>query len=189
MVFFVMLEQIGQVAQRVKELRKISGISIDALSKELDIPGETYLGYENGSTDIPVSFLCKMAIRFHVDLAELLTGAAPRLHSYCLVRKGKGVSVERRHQCKHRSLAYNFMQKKAEPFLVTVNPEADHEAMPCNCHPGQEFNYVLEGTLQVVIDSHTLTLHEGDSLFFNASLNHGMKALDGKQAMFLAVIL
>jgi len=98
--FLEMLKHIGQVTHRVKELREISGVSTDALAKDLDISGETYLGYENGSTHIPLSFLSKIAIRFHVDFAELLTGAAPRLHSFCLVRKGKGVSVERRHQYK-----------------------------------------------------------------------------------------
>ena len=72
---------------------------------------------------------------------------------------------------------------------MTIDPGVDDESVSLNFHPGQEFNYVLDGTLEVTIDNHTPVLHEGDSLFFDASLNHGMKALGGKQAVFLAVIV
>jgi len=32
-------------------------------------------------------------------------------------------------------------------------------------------------------------LNEGDSIYFNAKQLHGMKALDGRQAQFIAVII
>lgn len=183
-----MSEQIRQIASRIRELREISGISLDSLATELDISAETYKEYESGNTDIPVSFLCKVANKFKVELSEILTGEAPRLHTYSLVRKGKGISVERRKQYKYQSLAYNFVHKKAEPFLVTVDPEPDNMPIHFNSHPGQEFNYLLEGSMKVIINNHEVILNEGDSLFIDSTANHGMKALDGKPAKFLAVI-
>ena len=54
---------------------------------------------------------------------------------------------------------------------------------------GQEFNYILEGSLKVVIDKHELILEEGDSLYFDSGQNHAMKALNGKPAKFLAIII
>ena len=77
------------------------------------------------------------------------TGAEPRLHTYPLTRNGKGVSVERRKDYKYQSLAHNFIHKKAEPFLVTVEPEEAETPVSYNSHPGQEFDYVLAGTLKV----------------------------------------
>ena len=56
-------------------------------------------------------------------------------------------------------------------------------------HSGQEFNLVLEGRMLVNIEGKDLILNEGDSLYFNAKLPHGMKALDGKPVRFLAVIM
>ena len=42
---------------------------------------------------------------------------------------------------------------------------------------------------RVSIDGRDLILNEGDSLYFNSKLPHGMKALDGKTVKFLAVIM
>ena len=57
-----------------------------------------------------------------------------------------------------------------------------------NAHPGQEFNMVLEGHLELTIGKKTLQLTEGDSIYFDATLPHGMRALDGKPVRFLAII-
>lgn len=184
-----MSEQIKQVAERIRELRTISGLSLENLASEFHIPTETYREYESGNADIPVSFLYEIANKFGVELTAILTGENPKLHTYCVVRKGKGPSVERRKQYEYRSLAHNFIHKKAEPFLVSVAPEPEDAPVHYNSHPGQEFNYVLEGRLQVIINGHAIFLTEGDSLFFDSSADHGMKAMDGKPAKFLAVIV
>ncbi len=184
-----MSEQIKLIASRIKELREISSISVQDLAAELHISEETYLEYESGNTDIPVSFLYQVANRFNVELAAILTGDNPKLHTYQVVRKGKGANVERREHYKYQSLANNFIGKRAEPFIVTVTAETDNHPVHFNSHKGQEFNYVIEGTLQIIINGHELVLEEGDSVYFDSSANHGMKALNGKQAKFLAIIL
>lgn len=183
-----MSEQIKQISRRIKELREISDISPETLAKDLNIPVETYLEYESGNIDIPVSFLYAIANKFNVELAAILTGEAPRLHTYSVVRKDKGISVDRRKEYRYQSLAYNFVHKKAEPFMVTVEPDSTSE-VHYNSHPGQEFNYVIEGTLKVIINGHEIVLNEGDSLFFDSGVNHGMKAMNDKPAKFLAIIL
>lgn len=183
-----MSEQIKQIAARIRELREISGISVETLAKEFNIPAETYKEYESGNVDIPVSFLYEIASKFKVELTAILTGEGPRLHTYSLVRKGKGVGVDRRKPYKYQSLAYNFANKKAEPFLVSVDPEPDEVPVHFNSHPGQEFNYVIEGVLKIVINGHELILNEGDSLYFDSTINHGMKAMGSNPAKFLAII-
>ena len=184
-----MSEQLHQIGLRIKELREISGLPVENLAAEFGITADKYRLYESGAEDIPVGILLEIARKFSVDLNEIVAGEAPRLHAYCLVRKGKGISVERRSQYGYQSLAYNFLHKKAEPFLVTVNAESDEAMVPMNAHPGQEFNYVIEGTVKVIVGKHELVLNEGDSLFFDSGLEHGMKALNGKSARFLAIIL
>ena len=184
-----MSEQIRLIAARIKELREISGISVEKLAQELNITKEQYELYESGTCDLPMSFLYSVANYFNVELTAILTGENPKLRTWCLVRKGKGVSVERRKQYKYQSLAFNFINKKAEPFIVTVEPEPGDAPVHYNSHPGQEFNYVLEGKLKVYINNQELVLNEGDSLYYDSSAYHGMKALDGKPAKFLAIIL
>lgn len=182
-----MSDQIRMIAARMKELREIAELSTVEVSSMLKIPVSEYEGYESGNIDIPIGFLNEFAAQFNVDLTELLTGNSPKLTRYSLVRNGKGMPVERRAPYQYHSLAYNFINKKAEPFLVKVLPNKA-TTVSMNSHPGQEFNYVLEGTLMIVIDQKEFVLNKGDSLYFDANLPHGMKALENGPAEFLAII-
>jgi len=183
------MEQIKIIAMRIKEIREIFDIDVSTLAKQLNVSVDTYKSYEAGEVDIPVSFLYAFANRFNIQLTDLLTGDQPKLRIYSLVRKGHGVKVERRKEYEYESLAYNFSDKKAEPFLVTVEPKDDNGTISFNTHPGQEFNYVIEGTLKVIINEKEIILKEGDSLYFDATYKHAMRAVGGKRARFLAIII
>jgi mannose-6-phosphate isomerase-like protein (cupin superfamily) len=184
-----MTEQIKQIASRIRELREISDLSPEQLASALDIDINVYKDYETGQIDIPVSFLYTVAQHFNIELAALLTGENPRLKVYSVVRKGKGLSVERRKEYKYESLAFNFINKAIEPFMVTVDPDPENTPIHYNAHPGQEFNYVMKGSMKIIIDGHEIELEEGDSIYFDSSHNHAMKALHGKPAKFLAIII
>jgi mannose-6-phosphate isomerase-like protein (cupin superfamily) len=180
-----MQEKIKQVASRLRELREIFGVSCAELAGELQIAEADYRPYESGTVDIPVGILYQIAQRFQVELTTLLTGEEPRLHTYALTRAGQGVSVDRSREYSYQSLAYNFIHKRAEPFLVTVRPGPEH----FNSHPGQEFHYVLNGTLRVLLDQHELILEAGDTLYFDSSVAHSLTALNDAPAQLLAVIV
>lgn len=184
-----MSDQIQSIAERIRDLREIAGLSPETLAGEMGVPKDIYLGYESGQVDIPVGFLYELANRYKVELTAILTGSEPKLHSYALVRKGGGVAVQRKKQYHYMSLAYNFINKKAEPFLVTVDPKEKEEEFVYSSHPGQEFNYMVEGRLHMTVDGHEIILEAGDSLYFDSTKRHGMKALDDKPATFLAIII
>jgi quercetin dioxygenase-like cupin family protein len=97
--------------------------------------------------------------------------------------------MERTRAYKYQALASGFIGRKADPFVVTVEPDAEEKPIHLNSHSGQELNYVLEGKLLLSVDGHEMILNQGDSLYFDATLPHGMKALEGKPVKFLAVIL
>jgi len=184
-----MTDQIQLIAARIKELREISGVSAESFAAELKVETELLHQYERGETDIPVGFLFRVAHRFDMELTALLRGDQPKLHIYSVVRKGKGVNVARRKQYGYENLAWNFAKKKVEPFLVTVTPYQEERTPEFNAHPGQEFNFVLEGELLVIVDGHEVVLKEGDSIYFDSGYQHAMKAMNNQPAKFLAIII
>src|SRR5665647_265076 len=115
-----MTDQIQLIASRIKELREIAGISAESFAKELHVECELLLEYESGKTDIPVGFLISVANRLNLELSALLRGDQPKLHVYAVVRKGKGLNVERRKQYAYENLAWNFVHKKVEPFILSL---------------------------------------------------------------------
>lgn len=180
-----MSDQIHQIAARLREMRELSDMSQEEAAEKLGHSLEDYKLFEAGDADIPVSLLHAAADLFHVDMTELLTGRAPRLRSFCLTRKGEGIHVDRYKGYDFQSLAYNFIHRSVEPLLVTVDPDLEAEMVS---HPGQEFNYVVEGTVKITVGEHEFVLNEGDSLYFDPTIRHGQRAIGGV-AKFLTIIL
>jgi mannose-6-phosphate isomerase-like protein (cupin superfamily) len=179
---------IKEIASRVKVLREIEGVSAKALAKELGFDSDDYIMWESAEKDFPVGALVELADRFNVDLSELISGAASKLKTFCVTRAGQAPEVTRRPMYGYWNLAYNFRRKKAEPFIVEVAAETEDKPINFNTHPGQEFNYVLEGRLLISISGHDIELGPGDCIYFDSGEPHGMKAVDGKSARFLAFV-
>jgi transcriptional regulator with XRE-family HTH domain len=184
-----MTNNIKQIAERLRGLRDALDLSLEDAAKAVELPAAEYEKYESGTSDIPMSFLFAVAQRFGVELTALISGEDAHNSSFFVTRKDRGVSVERVKAYKYQALASGFKNAKTEPFLVTVEPKAANTPMHLNTHPTQEFNLVLEGRLQLQIAGKDLVLETGDSIYFDASLPHGMKALDGAAVKFLAIII
>ncbi|MDR3218245.1 MAG: cupin domain-containing protein [Dysgonamonadaceae bacterium] len=182
-----MNEQIKQIAERLKGLRDSLDLSISEMAEQCKrTPGEMQL-YESGEIDIPMSFLLDVAQHCNINTSTLISGEEPHMDSYFLTRFGKGKFVERNKAYKYQALASGYKQPNADPFEVTVDP--DEKEIYLNSHEGEEFNYVLDGCLLFRINGKDLVLKAGDSIYFDSSYPHGMKALDNKPVRFLAIIL
>ena len=182
-------EQIRQIAQRLQGLRDALDLTAADVAAECAIPLEEYREAESGTSDISVSMLQKIARHYGIALDALMFGEEPKMESYFLTRAGKGTSIERTAAYRYQALAAGFRGRKADPFLVTVEPKPENDPIHYNSHEGQEFNVVIQGRMQLNIGSKELILEPGDSIYFNSLLPHGMKALDGKTVQFLAIIL
>ena len=183
-----MKEDVKEICTRIRALREIEDISAEALAQELGFVPDEYISWESGEKDFPVGALVEIASRFKVDLSELVTGSASKLKTFCYTKAGQAPVVSRRPMYSYWNLAYNFHRKKAEPFLVEAVSETENKPLSLNTHPGQEFNYLLEGRLLISISGHEIELEPGDCVFYDSTEPHGMKALGGKSARFLAFV-
>ena len=177
--------QIKQIAQRIRELREILDVDAADLAKQVNVSVAEYSQYENAETDIPIGVIYAVAAALNVDPTVLLTGDAPRMSDYTIVRQGRGVSVERYKGYKFSSLAFNYIGRQFDPMVVDLEPMENPPELVV--HGGQEFNYVLKGTVQLVIGSREFLLEAGDSAFFNPMTPHGQRAVGGP-VKFLTII-
>ncbi|MBV5282866.1 MAG: helix-turn-helix transcriptional regulator [Paludibacter sp.] len=179
--------QITQIAERLRGLRDALNLTVVQAAEKCGVSEDNYALYESGTSDIPMSFICEVAQTFGVETSALFSGDDAHSLAYFVTRKGTGTSVERTKCYKYQSLAHGFRNAKVEPFEVTVEP--CQKTIHLNTHSGQEFNLVLEGVLQLRIADNDIVLNEGDSIYFDATKPHGMTALNGRNARFLAVII
>jgi transcriptional regulator with XRE-family HTH domain len=183
-----MQETIKEIASRVKELRELSDVSAAELAAHLGIDESKYMTYESGKEDFPASLIVEISHKLKVETAELLTGKPAHSSIFTVTRAGKGIRVDRRADYDYQALAANMIHKKAEPFLVSVEPKPENTPVPLNAHAGQEFDYVIKGTLKVIIHGNEVILEAGDSIYFDSAFKHGMAAVGKKSAEFLAII-
>lgn len=176
-----------EIAERLIGLREAVGFSQEELALKLRVPSDLVAGHEKGEGEIPVSYLMEVARVCGVDLTSILSGSAARLSSYSMVRKGQGLSVQRRKDYDYWSLASNFSGRRMEPFIVRVPPK-EPDALSFTSHKGQEFIYILEGRLELHLDEKIEILEPGDSIYFSSRIPHALRGLDGKDAVFLDVL-
>jgi transcriptional regulator with XRE-family HTH domain len=72
-------------------------------------------------------------------------------------------------------LSAKFSGRRLEPLLVYIRPQDG--SLPSDefrSHPGEEFYYVLEGTLRLQVGDDVFNLNPGDSLHFKSTVKHRM---------------
>lgn len=176
----------SMVGRRIAELRDVCGYTQEELASELSIDLETYKKYELDGSDIPISVIYEIANKFGVDFAEILTGVAAKLDTHHIVRAGQGKDVSRFPGYSFKDLAFRYSKKIMQPLLVTLDPS--DEPAKLVTHPGQEFNMVLEGSIEIVFENESFILNEGDSIYFNPMIKHGQRCAGDKASKFLTVI-
>lgn len=182
-------DAVKQIGQRLRGLREALDLSAEEFASSCQIPIEDYEAYESGEKDMTISTLKAIGERYNIDTMVLLYDNKPRMSSYFLTRKGKGLSIKRVETYKYQTLSAGFNNRKADIFEVTIEPKVAEYPLHLSQHTGQEFNLILEGRMKIQIDGKDLILEEGDSIYYDSSKSHGMQPLDGKRVRFLSVIL
>lgn len=182
-------DSIKQIGQRLKGLREVLEIPAEEVAQLCEVSLEHYLKIEAGEADPSVYRLSKISKRYGIALDVLLFGEEPRMSNYFLTRKDQGLGVERRRDYRYQSLASGFRGRKVDPFLVTVDPLPGDTNHNKNAHAGQEFDMVLKGQLEITIGEKVMTLNPGDSIYFDASQQHCMRAVGDEPVKFVCIVI
>lgn len=179
--------ELKEIGLRVATLRETCEISSAEMAAKLEISEDDYNAFEHGEYDFAISTLNNIALILGVDILDIISGESPRLSNCTVVKKGKGYILNRNPGYEFSHLAYTFKDKKAEPFLVTIDPSGNPPVM--DEHEGQEFDYVLSGKLMLYIGDICYELSEGDSAYFDSTIPHAHKNVGDTKAQFIALVL
>ena len=172
-------------------MREICDITETDMAKKTEVSLEDYRAYENGELDFPFTFIHKCSLAFGIGITDLLEGQSAHLSSYTVTRKGQGQETAKEDGIEIQNLAPLFRKKIAEPYWVRYEYSEELQSKPIHLtkHSGQEFDFVMSGRLKVQIGENVEYLSEGDSIYYNSSTPHGMIAVDGRDCLFVAVVL
>ncbi len=183
-----MEHKIKEIADRIRELRIITGLTVEDMASRTGLTVEEYEQCEAGNRNLSIAFLYHCTLSFGVDMGDILEGKSPKLRSYALTRRGEGQKIEEAHNMIGYNLAAGFRNRIALPLYMKLNyrPDAKIELVT---HEGQECDIVIKGQMKIQIGDHTEILNPGDTIYYDSGTPHGMMAVGGEDCAFYAIVL
>ncbi len=161
------------------------------MSEQANISRGMLSKIENGQTSAGMDTLARIARALGVSMSMLFAKYDVSANTSQHIKRGAGMEVVRRGTKSghtYHLLAYDQGPVKLfEPFLITMDD--DSERYPTFQHPGTEFIYMLEGTIEYRCGQQTYQLEPGDSLTFQGEVPHGPEKLVKCPIKFLSIIV
>ena len=181
------------VGEKIKSLRESKSISREEMSERSGLAVEQIERIEN-NVDLPsLTPLIKIARVLGVRLGTFLDDQAETGPAICRHAGGNDTisfsnnAIQSRKHMEYHALAKSKADRHTEPFIIDVAPTDDNDFV-LSTHEGEEFIYVLEGTMEISYGHDTYLLEAGDSIYYDSIVPHHVHAYQGQAARILAVV-
>jgi transcriptional regulator with XRE-family HTH domain len=181
-----------RVGEKVKTLREKKGLSLKELAELTGFSAALLSQMENHLVSPSLGTMIKLAKALGVKVGDLLgeTEGEP----FAIVRKDERKTVSRfaskegvKYGYSYESLGFEKKNRHMEPFIVTLEP-ATVKTSKTSVHDGEEFIFVLEGAMEVILGNHTDVLYPGDSIYYDSSIPHRVQCYQDRVTKILAVL-
>jgi quercetin dioxygenase-like cupin family protein len=172
------LEPIGK---KIKQVRTEKNMTLEQIANETGHSVDYLKAVEAGEERPPVGALLQISRALQVDSAFLLRGKESAIKDR--VRE----YTKRTDEYAYETLTPGAENKHLKAFRVTIEPMKEHSGVGYQ-HEGEEFNYVIRGTIEVVVGDHVNRMEAGESLHFNSGIKHQLRNVGKEDAELLVVI-
>jgi quercetin dioxygenase-like cupin family protein len=172
------LESIGQ---KIKKVRTKKKMPLDAMANETGFSIDYLKKIEAGKKIPPVGALLQIARALEIDSTFFLREEASNL------QKRVRAYTKRTDNYAYTTLTPGAENKHLKAFKISIEPLQDHEGVGYQ-HEGEEFVYVLQGSVEITVGEHVNILEEGDSLHFNSGIRHRMRNISDIRSDMLVVV-
>ena len=177
------------IGPRIKALRLKKKLGLVQLAGHTGLSSAMLSKIERGQMFPTLPTLLRIAMVFGVGL-DYFFSASKEEPAIAVVRKSERLKLpsdpdEKTPTYLFESLDYPATERRMEAFYaefpVGAPPSQPHR------HGAAEFIYVLNGHLSVDIDGRANTLHTGDSIYFDSSIEHSYQ-IEGRSACTAIVV-
>lgn len=169
------------VGKRIKKARTDKKMTYDTLANETGFSVDFIKQVETGTITPPVGSLLQISRALGIDSGDLLKDEEDRMQDRIKAY------TKRTSNYAYTTLTPGAENKHLKAFRVKIDAMKDHKGVSYN-HAGEEFVYVLEGNVEVVVGEHVNSLGPGDSLHFNSGIQHLLRNSGETDAELIVVI-
>lgn len=163
------------IGMKIKRLRTLCGLTQEELADRCELTKGFISQVENNLTSPTISTLNDILLALGTNLSDFFKETDEKVifsvNDY-IVKESDGYEIT--------WLVPNSQKNEMEPTLVNISPLSQTILdMP---HEGQEFGYVLEGEVTLVIENKEYFCKNGESFYFTTDKNHYIKNSTNKNA-------
>jgi len=180
------VEEIGRSIRKLREEKKLS---LEDLSNLTGFDVDLLSSIEKNEVRPQLGTVMKLSKALDSAFSRLVSGVGEKLYS--ITRKDDQKIVSRSTSQKgkkqayvYKSLAPEVKGRHMEALIVQLEENPDQHV---SVHEGEEFIYVLAGTVSLKFGEDHFELEPGDSAYYLSTLPHLIAAKTG-QATILAVL-
>jgi len=176
---------VNQLGASLRELRKQRGMTLAEASAKAGLPVSTLSKIENNRMSISYDKLLRICQSLEVDIAQLFSGDVSQPEASgpapggrrSITRGGSGYAIETPNYA-HLYPAADLLNKRIVPIIAEVRARSLKEFGELIRHAGEEYAYVLQGTVDLHTDLYAPTrLETGDSIYFDSGMGHAYIAV------------
>jgi transcriptional regulator with XRE-family HTH domain len=182
----------AQPGAALKRLRTGRGLTLAEMSERTGFPISSLSKMENDKTALTLEKLLTLSDALEVDIGEMFNVSSTQAASdgamrRSITRAGDGESIET-PRGNYLYLAAELLHKKVIPIFGEVFANDISTYGEFSQHEGEEFIYVLEGTLELHTEMYTpVILEVGDSVYFDSAMRHAYIAAGNKSCRILSI--
>ncbi|NVN92574.1 MAG: helix-turn-helix transcriptional regulator [Desulfuromonadales bacterium] len=180
------------IGSKIKKLRQSRKLTLQTVADEVGFSPALISQVENNHVSPPIATLSKIANFFDVKIGYFFTE----------VEDDSGFEIVHANQRKslsklfaplgattgysYEALAYRTKNKKMEPLFLTVSDKTSEEIS--YSHDGEKFLFVTKGSVELILGDKSITLSEGDSIYFDSSVIHRIRSKNGEEGSLLTIV-
>ena len=179
------------VGARLRLVREERGLSLADISMRTGLDEEFLASVEAGDVSPPLGSIVKLSKVLDMKMGYFISGEGDKPYTVVRVDGRKMVSrydaeKDRQYGYEYEALAPHKKNRHMDPFLVTLKPaETEHER---SSHDGQEFIYVIRGSMEVRLGDEIHILGPRDCIYYDSTIPHLVKCHGGEETKILAVL-
>ena len=177
-----------QIGPAIRALRTEKNLGLEQLGQHTGLSAGLLSRIERSQIFPTLPTLMRIAMVFGVGL-EHFFHANTEKPVIAVVRQQERLRLpntsEGKPQYHFESLSFPVSNSPIEAYLADFAPG---RACDPHVHSGLELLFVTQGRLRLIIDNHPHDLEQGDSIYFDAQLEHSYESIGTEHSMALVVI-
>ena len=176
-----------QIARRIRDLRKRYRMTLQQVAEKAGLSKSFLSKVERSSVSISIAALARVANALGVALGEFFEDEESRLDAIYVPKQQRRVVTGN-----GQALPYHYemllpRRGARQMQAAIISMDGARTKFELREHPGEQFLFMMEGSMDYICGGQEFTLRPGDCLYFRANIPHGPKLTAKQRVSYLVV--